>query len=125
MRNLQNMQVTLLDPNIQSQRELHDLSKRLARGLPGLTGNSLLLLRLGVPTPSAGIVFPRELQKQMNVQLYLDATPGKHFIRHKRPSTGADDNVGNDRSANGPIYRLWIARTPVPQKHAIIDRLNL
>jgi hypothetical protein len=125
MQNLQNMQVTLLDPNIQSRRDLYDLISRLADGLPGLTGNSLLLLRLGVPTPSAGIAFPRELQKQMNVQLYLDATPGKHFIRHKRPSTGADDNVGNDRSASGPIYRLWISRMPVLQKQATIYRLNL
>jgi hypothetical protein len=125
MQNLQNMQATLLDPNIQSRSDLYGLSQRLATGLPGLTGNTLLLLRLGVPTPSAGIAFPRELQKQMNVQLYLDATPGKHFIRHKRPSTGADDNVGNDRSASGPIHRLWISRMPVPQKHATIYRLNL
>lgn len=125
MQNLQNMQATLLDPNIQSRRDLYDLISRLADGLPGLTGNSLLLLRLGVPTPSAGIAFPRELQKQMNVQLYLDATPGKHFIRHKRPSTGADDNVGNGRSASGPIYRLWISRMPVLQKQATIYRLNL
>ena len=125
MQNLQNMQATLLDPNIQSRRDLYDLISRLADGLPGLTGNSLLLLRLGVPTPSAGIAFPRELQKQMNVQLYLDATPGNHFIRHKRPSTGTDDNVGNDRSASGPIYRLWISRMPVLQKQATIYRLNL
>lgn len=122
MQNLQNHTATLLDPDIQSQRELYDLSERLASGLPGLTGNSLLQLRLGVPTPLAGLAFPRALQKQMKVQLYLDATPGKHFIRHERPATGDDDNDGSE---NGPKHRLWISRMPIPQKHQIIDRLNL
>jgi len=125
MRNLQNMQVTLLDPNIQSQRELYGLSERLASGLPGLTGNTLLLLRIGVPTTSSGLAFPEALQQQMNVQLYLDATPGKHFIRHERPATGANDNVGTGRSEGGPVHRLWISRMPAMQKHQVIDRLNL
>jgi hypothetical protein len=119
------MQVTLLDPNIQSQRELYGLSERLASGLPGLTGNTLLLLRIGVPTTSSGLAFPEALQQQMNVQLYLDATPGKHFIRHERPATGANDNVGTGRSEGGPVHRLWISRMPAMQKHQVIDRLNL
>ena len=126
------MQVTLLDPNIQSQRELYGLSERLASGLPGLTGNTLLLLRIGVPTPSSGLAFPEALQQQMNVQLYLDATPGKHFIRHERPATGANGNatgangnVGTGRSEGGPVHRLWISRMPTMQKHQVIDRLNL
>lgn len=125
MQNLQNHTTTLLDPNVRSQRQLYDLTERLASGLPGLTGNTLLLLRIGVPTPSSGLAFPQALQQQMNVQLYLDAAPGKHFIRHERPPTGADDNVGSDCSGGGPLHRLWISRMPIPQKHQVIDRLNL
>lgn len=125
MQNLQNHTTTLLDPDIQSQRELYDLSEWLASGLPGLTGNSLLLLRLGVPTPSAGIAFPPALQQQMKVQLYLDATPGKHFIRHERPTTDTNGSVGNDCLEGGPVHRLWISRMLILQKHQVIDRLNL
>jgi hypothetical protein len=124
MKNLQNHTTTLLDPNVRSQPELYDLTERLASGLPGLTGNTLLLLRIGVPTPSAGLAFPRSLQKQMKVQLYLDATPGKHYIRHERPATGADDSVGNGRSASGPVHRLWISRLPIPHKHQVFDRIG-
>jgi len=125
MQNLQNHTTTLLDPNVWSQRELYDLTARLAGGLPGLTGNTLLLLRIGVPTSSAGIALPRALRDQMNVQLYLDAGPGKHFIRHERPATGANDNVGTGHSEGGPVHRLWITRYPIPQKHKVIDQLNL
>jgi hypothetical protein len=125
MKNIQNHTTTLLDADVQSQSELYDLTERLASGLPGLTGNTLLLLRIGVPTPSAGLAFPRVLQKQMNVQLYLDATPGKHYIRHERPAAGVDDNVGSGRSGSGPVHRLWISRLPIPQKHTVLDRLNL
>lgn len=125
MQNLQNHTTTLLDPNIQSQRGLYDLTERLAGGLPGLPGNSLLLLRIGVPTSSAGIALTRALREQMNVQLYLDAGPGKHFIRHERPGTGADDNVETGPLEGGPVHRLWISRMPIPQKHQVIDQLNL
>lgn len=125
MQNLQNHTTTLLDPNVQSHRELYDLTSGLAGGLPGLSGNTLLLLRIGVPTSSAGIALPRALREQMNVQLYLDAGPGKHFIRHERPGTGADDNVGTGHSEGGPVHRLWISRMKIPQKHQVIEKLNL
>ncbi len=125
MQNLQNHTTTLLDPNVQSRRELYELTTRLAGGLPGLSGNTLLLLRIGVPTSSAGIALPRALREQMTVQLYLDARPGKHFIRHERPATGANDNVGTGRSEGGPVHRLWISRMPIPQKHQVLEKLNL
>jgi hypothetical protein len=125
MQNLRNDTTTLLDPDVQSQRELYELTERMAGGLPGLSGNTLLLLRIGVPTSSAGIALPRALRKQMKVQLYLDAGPGKHFIRHERPGTGADDNVGTGRSGGGPVHRLWISRMQINQKHQVIDKLNL
>jgi hypothetical protein len=125
MQNIQTHTTTLLDADVQSQRELYELSERLAGGLPGLTGNTLLLLRIGVPTPSAGIAFPRALREELRVQLYLDAGPGKHFVRHERPATGANDNVETGRSEGGPVHRLWISRMPIPQKHQVIDRLNL
>jgi hypothetical protein len=125
MQNLQNHTTTLLDPNVQSQRELYDLTARLAGGLPGLSGNTLLLLRIGVPTSSAGIALPRALREQMKVQLYLDARPGKHFIRHERPATGANNNVGTGHSEGGPVHRLWITRMHVPQKHQVLEKLNL
>ena len=125
MQNLQNHTTTLLDPNVQSQLELYDLTQRLAGGLPGLSGNTLLLLRIGVPTSSAGIALPRALREQMKVQLYLDAGPSKHFIRHERPGTDASDNVGTGRSEGGPVHRLWISRMPIPQKHQVLEKLNL
>jgi len=118
MKNLQNHTTTLLDPNVQSQNELYGLCERLSNGLPGLTGNTLLLLRLGVPTPSAGLAFPQALREQMTVQFYLDAQPGKHFIRHKRPASGAESSEG------GPVHRFWLSRLPIPQKHQAIDRLG-
>lgn len=125
MQNLQNHTTTLLDPDVRSQRELYDLAERLASGLPGLTGNTLLLLRIGVPTPSAGLAFPQALQEQIKVQFYLHATPGKHYIRHECSATGAGEDVGDSRSGGGPVYRLWISRLPIPQKHQVLDRLNL
>ena len=125
MKNLQNHTTTLLDPNVRSQLELYDLCERLADGLPGLPGNALLLLRIGVPTPSAGIVFPEALREQMAVQFYLDARPGKHFIRHERPTSSGDSIGGAGSSGGGPVHRLWLSRLPIPQKHQVFDRLGL
>lgn len=125
MQNLHNHTTTLFDPNVQSQEELYSLCERLSTGLPGQTGNTLLLLRLGVPTPSAGLALTPGLRERMTVQFYLDARPGKHFIRHERPTSGAGDTGVAESSGAGPVHRLWISRLPVPQKHQVIDRLDL
>jgi hypothetical protein len=131
VKNLQNYTTTLLDADVQSQSELYDLTEWLASGLPGLTGNTLLLLRIGVPTPSAGLAFPRALQEQMRVQFYFDVAPGKRYIRHVQPDV---DHKGMDLNgkaealssgASGPVYRLWISRLPIPHRHQIIDLLGL
>ena len=125
MKNLHNHTKTSLDPNLRSQEELYRFSERLSSGLPGLVGNTLLLLRLGVPTPSAGLALPRALREQMAVQFYMDARPGKHFIRHERPTSNTGDTVGAGPSGGGPVYRIWLSRLPIPQKHQVFDRIGL
>jgi hypothetical protein len=125
MQNLQSMKPTLLDPNIQSPESLHRFTERLSSGLPGLQGNTLLLLKIGVPTPSAGVVLPGALREQMRIQFYLDVAPDKKFIRHVRPHAGAEETAGSPHSdAGGPVYRMWVSRLPIPCKHAAISRLN-
>jgi len=125
MQNLRNHTTTFLSPDIQSQRELYHFSERLSGGLPGLTGNILLLFKVGVATPSAGIAFPQALRDQLKVQLYLDATPGKHFIRHERPAPSATDVAGAGKEEGGPVYRLCLSKLPVPQRHQVFDRIGL
>jgi len=120
------MQTTLLDPKPQSQNELYRFTERLSSGLPGLQGNTLLLLKIGVPTPEAGVALPRTLQEQMRIQFYLDVAPDKKFIRHVRPGAGAEETAGAPHSdAGGPVYRIWISRLPIPHKHAAMTRIGL
>jgi len=123
MQNLRSHTTTLLDPDIQSQLALYRFSERLCGGLPHPDGNILLLLKSGVPTPSAAIALPRALQGKLRVNLYLNARPSKHFIRHERPVVDADEIAGD--SEGGPMRRLRISRLPLPQKHAIIEQVNL
>lgn len=124
MQHLQNLKTTLLDPSIQSKSQLYRFTEQLASGLPGPQGNALLLLKANVPTPSAGIVLPGSLRKQMRVQLCLDLAPDKKFIRHVRP--GAERTTGGSHSdAGGPVYRLWLSRLPIPHKYEVFDRLGL
>jgi len=126
MQHLQNLTTTRLDPNIQSQRELYAFSERLSSGLKGLQGNSLLLLKIGIPLPSGKIVLAKALRRQMKVQLYLHIAPDKKYIRHVRPSTDVNETVDSPHSdAGGPVYRLWLSRLPIPHKHQIFDSLRL
>jgi hypothetical protein len=126
MQNLRNHTTTLLDPDIQSRDELYYFTEQICSGLPGLQGNSLMLLRIGVPTPSGDIVLPGALREEMRVQFYLDIAPDKKFIRHVRPDTDMQDRIGNPHSdAGGPVYRLWLSRLPIPHKHQIFDSLRL
>lgn len=120
------MTTTLLDPKLQSQDELYRFTERLSSGLPGLQGNTLLLLKIAVPTPSAGVVLPGALREQMRVQFYLDVAPDKKFIRHVRPGAKAEEAAAAPYSdAGGPFYRLWISRLPIPHKHKVLDRVGL
>lgn len=125
MQKLQNMTTTLLDPNIRSQGDLYRFTEQLASGLLGLQGNALLLLKTGIPTPSAGIVLPRALRKQMRVQFYVDDTPDSRCVRHVRPATDQKEAVATPQAdAGGPMYRIRISRLPIPQKHKAISRLG-
>ena len=126
MQHLQNLKTTLLDPTIQSQDELYRFTERLASGLPGLQGNTLLLLKTSIPTPSAGIVLPDVLREKVRVQFYFDVAPGKKFIRHVRPGADIEENSGDPHSSGGgPVYRLWLSRLPIPHKHAAFEKLGL
>ncbi len=119
MQNLQQNVKTLFDPHLESQEGLFNFTERLIGGLPGRCGNALLLLKLGIPTPSAGLAFPRALREQMTVDLHLGVGPGKDFIRHVRPR--GDDDV----SPEGPVYRIRISELPVPQKHQVYERIGI
>lgn len=120
------MKPTLLDPNIQSTEGLFRFTERISNGLPGLQGNTLLLLKIAVPTPSAGVVLPGALREQMRIQFYLDVAPDKKFIRHVRPSANASETAGDPHSdAGGPVYRVWITRLSIPHKHAAMSRLGM
>jgi len=126
MQHLQNLKTTLLDPTIQSQDELYRFTERLSSGLPGLQGNTLLLLKTNVPTTSAGLILPDALREKMRIQFYFDADPSKKFVRHVRPdvdveNTGDRPNLG----AGGPVYRLWLSRLPIPHKHKAFEKLGL
>jgi hypothetical protein len=123
MQNLQQNIATLFDPSFESQSDLFHFTERLIEGLPGRTGNTLLLLKIGVPTPSAGIALPRALRERISVQLYLDVGPGRDFVCHERPR--ADGNVGDGSDSGGPVYRLRISELPVPQKHQAWARIGL
>lgn len=125
MQNLRNHTTTLLSPDVQSQREVYHFSEQLSGSLPGFTGNILLLFRVGVPTPAAGIAFPEAIRDQLKVQLFLDATPGKHFIRHQRPAPSAENVASAGSSEGGPVYRLRLSKLPVPQRHQVFDRIGL
>lgn len=124
MQRLQQNTTTLFAPDFESQGELYNFTERLIEGLPGRSGNALLLFKLGIPTASAGIVLPRALRQRLDVQLYLDAGPGKNFVRHGRPSEHNTD-ASLDSDEGGPLYRLRISRLPVPQKHQVRNRTAL
>lgn len=126
MQNLRNHTTTILDPDIQSRDELYYFTERLSSGLPGLQGNALMLLRIGVPTPSGDIVLPSALRERMRVQFYFDIAPDKKYIRHVRPDVDAEKKSGDPHTdASGPLYKLWISRLPIPHKHQVFDRLGL
>jgi len=125
MQNLRTLSTTKLDPSIQSREDLFRFIEWLSRGLPGLQGNALLLLKTGIPTPSGHLVLPGALRKRIRVQFYFDVAPGKRFIRHVRPDANAEEGAGIPHSnASGPVYRMWISRLPVPHKHQAISRLG-
>lgn len=117
MQNLQQNVTTLFDPSVESQEELFDLTESLIEGLPDCHGNMLLVLKLGIPTPAAGLVYPKELRKRITTDLHLGG--GRNFIRHVRP--GGDDDPGS----GGPVYRLNIPELPIPQRHQIHDRIGI
>ena len=121
MQNLQQNITTLFDPDVESAEDLFGFTERLIGGLPGRHGNTLLLLELGIPTPSAGLVLPRSLRERMTVHLHPDVSPGKDFIRHIRPREGDDMRSGS----SGPVYQLRISELPVPQKHKVYDRIGV
>ncbi|WP_263834376.1 hypothetical protein [Salinibacter sp.] len=59
----------------------------LAQGLPGMAGNHILLLKTGIPTPSAGLVLPEETRQWMTVYPYFDiGKPPRNYVRHVPPS---------------------------------------
>lgn len=123
MQRLQQNTTTLFAPDFESQGELYHFTERLIEGLPGRSGNALLLLKLGIPTPSAGIALPRALRHRLGVGLYRDVGPGKDFVRHERPGTD-NANVPPSSEMGGPVYRLRISRLPVPQKHKVHSRIG-
>lgn len=150
MQNLQQNITTLFDPDVRDDEELYKLLERIAGGLPSLHGNALLLMKLGIPTPSAGLALPKALRERMTVELHSGASPGKDFVRHVRPRDREDardhDEVSGrdelrdrdeicdrnevcDRAApgaesGGPVYQLRVDRLPVPQKHQVFDRVG-
>lgn len=132
MQNLQQNITTLFDPDVRADEELYHLTEQLASGLPSLHGNALLLMKLGIPTPSAGLALPRELRERMTVELHSGAGPGKDFVRHVRPRDHdelCDREDARDRAApgaelGGPVYQLRVDRLPVPQKHQVFDRVG-
>ena len=115
---------TLFTPDLRSDEELYRLTEKLLEGLPGRSGNTLLLLKLAVPTPSANLTFPRALRERVAAQLYLGVGPGnkKDFIRHERPGTSTH-GPNSQSDPGGAVYRLRISRLPVPQKHMVYDRV--
>ncbi|PSO45113.1 hypothetical protein BRC21_00445 [Candidatus Saccharibacteria bacterium SW_7_54_9] len=117
MQSLQQNITTLFDPEIECQEGLFDFTERLVGGLPGCHGNTLLVLKLGIPTPSAELVYPKELRKRITADLHLGA--GRDFIRHVRPR--GDDDTGS----GGPVYRLNIPELPMPQKHLVHERAGI
>jgi hypothetical protein len=139
MQNLQQNITTLFDPDVRADEELYHLTEQLASGLPSLHGNALLLMKLGIPTPSAGLALPKALRERMTVELHSGAGPGKDFVRHVRPrdrdkvrgrEDARDRNEVYDRAApgaelGGPVYQLRVDRLPVPQKHQVFDRIGL
>lgn len=90
MQNLQQNITTLFDPDVRDDEELYKLLERIAGGLPSLHGNALLLMKLGIPTPSAGLALPKALRERMTVELHSGASPGKDFVRHVRPRDRED-----------------------------------
>jgi hypothetical protein len=150
MQNLQQNITTLFDPDVRADEELYHLTEQLASGLPSLHGNALLLMKLGIPTPSAGLALPRKLRERMTVELHSGASPGKDFVRHVRPRdhdevcdredardhdevSGRDelrdrdevcDRAAPGADPGGPVYQLRIDRLPVPQKHQVVDRVG-
>jgi hypothetical protein len=144
MQNLQQNITTLFDPDVRADEELYHLTEQLASGLPSLHGNALLLMKLGIPTPSAGLALQRKLRERMTVELHSGDSPGKDFVRHVRPRdhdevSGRDElrdrdeicdrNEVCDRAApgadpGGPVYQLRVDRLPVPQKHQVFDRVG-
>jgi hypothetical protein len=126
MQHLQNLKTTLLDPTIQSQDALFRFTERLSSGLPGLQGNTLLLLKTSIPTSSAGIILPDALREKMRIQFDFDADPSKRFVRHVHPDVGLENTDDRLHSgAGGPVYRLWLSRLPIPHKHKAFERLGL
>lgn len=123
MQNLKQNITTLFDPDIRADEELYHLLERMAGGLPSRHGNALLLLKLGIPTPSAGLALPRALREQMTVHLHTDVDPGKNFVRHVRPREG--DDVRPVAESGGPVYRLYVSKLPVPQKHQVFERAGI
>jgi len=93
---------------------------RTARGgLPGCHGNTLLVLKLGIPTPSAGLVYPKELRKRITADLHLGAGRGL-FATFSHVGT-----TTRDRAALFIAYRLNIPELPMPQKHLVHERAGI
>jgi hypothetical protein len=121
VQSLQQNITTLFDPKLKSQEDLFHFIERLIEGLPGRYGNILLLIKLGIPTSSAGLVLPRSLRERMTVHLHPDVSPGKDFIHHIRPREDDDMRSGS----SGSVYQLRISELPVPQKHKVFDRIGV
>jgi hypothetical protein len=85
----------MLSPLPGSITEHFDFIENLARGLPGPTGNTMLLLWLGVPDPATRIVIPEASRRRMNCTVYFDVGDASDdFISHDNPD------------GNTPVYKV-------------------
>jgi hypothetical protein len=119
MQSLQQNITTLFDPEIECQEDLFDFTERLVGGLPGSHGTTLLVHTPGIPTPSAGLVDPKELRKRITADLHLGAGRGL-FATFAHVGT-----TTRDRAALFIVYRLNIPELPMPQKHLVHERAGI
>jgi hypothetical protein len=105
--------INLLDLRDTADRELVDTVNALVRALPGPAGNTLILVKLGIPTPHAGVVLPLAVRTRLTVRTYFDAGPGGHFVRLRRPGGG------------GRMHRVVFDQVPEPQQSAMAESMGL
>lgn len=65
--------------------------ENLIRALTGGKGYLLVMLPLGMPTPSAGLFLEKDNRNRIRLRWFFDSGPGRNLLRHENP-VGAASN---------------------------------